>query len=124
MRGQPATDFEIKDVLVRADKLVRPSENADPHLRDVVQEDSLYLRNDMPAQLPIGQTVNLYSIVDGPTRTRSASVQMGELLAVPGPGAGSTQNCNPAFRAPASDDYRLAGGQGVTWTPADFRYGP
>ena len=37
---------------------------------------------------------------------------------------GSTKDCGPAFLDPAAGDYRLAGGRGVDWTPAEQHYGP
>lgn len=37
--------------------------------------------------------------------------------------ASSTVDCSPAFLAPATDDYRLAGGRGVSWVPAGQEYG-
>jgi hypothetical protein len=40
------------------------------------------------------------------------------------PLTGITRDCSPAFIDPASDDYRLPSGQGVTWRPADQHYGP
>jgi hypothetical protein len=36
----------------------------------------------------------------------------------------STVNCNPAFTNRAADDYRVAGGRGVTWAPSAQHYGP
>lgn len=39
-------------------------------------------------------------------------------------GGGSTRSCDPPFRAPASDDYRVPGGAGVDWAPAEAHYGP
>ena len=41
-----------------------------------------------------------------------------------GIGSGSTSNCSPAFPNTAAGDYRLAGGRGVTWAPANQQYGP
>ena len=38
--------------------------------------------------------------------------------------AGSTRDCEPAFRGPAKDDYRLADGPGVDWAPGSQHYGP
>jgi len=40
------------------------------------------------------------------------------------PPPGSTKDCNPAFLNPAANDYRLANGRGVDWTPAEMHYGP
>ncbi len=37
---------------------------------------------------------------------------------------GKTIDCNPSFRNPAADDYRLANGRGVDWAPAEMHYGP
>ncbi len=37
---------------------------------------------------------------------------------------GSTKDCNPAFLNPSGNDYRLANGRGVNWTPAEMHYGP
>jgi hypothetical protein len=37
---------------------------------------------------------------------------------------GSTKDCDPAFLNPAANDYRLANGRGVDWTPAEQHYGP
>jgi hypothetical protein len=48
-------------------------------------------------------------------------------------GPHSVQSCSPAFTDTAHDDYRLTGSvtgggvtyqAGVTWRPADYRYGP
>jgi hypothetical protein len=36
----------------------------------------------------------------------------------------SERECEPAFRAPAKDDYRLPGGPGVDWAPRQQHYGP
>jgi hypothetical protein len=36
----------------------------------------------------------------------------------------SKRDCHPHFRDPAHDDYRVPGNAGVTWSPADQRYGP
>jgi hypothetical protein len=36
----------------------------------------------------------------------------------------SKRRCSPRFRDPAHDDYRLRGGAGVDWSPADQRFGP
>jgi hypothetical protein len=37
---------------------------------------------------------------------------------------GTTKDCDPAFLNPAANDYRLANGRGVDWTPAEQHYGP
>lgn len=37
---------------------------------------------------------------------------------------GEVIDCNPAFRAPARDDYRLNNGRGVRWAPQDQHFGP
>ncbi len=37
---------------------------------------------------------------------------------------GEVVDCDPAFRAPSRDDYRLAGERGVRWAPQDQHYGP
>jgi hypothetical protein len=36
----------------------------------------------------------------------------------------SKRDCEPAFRAPAEDDYRLPSGPGVDWAPGLQHYGP
>ena len=38
--------------------------------------------------------------------------------------ASSSRDCKPSFLAPAADDYRLAGGPGVDWAPAERHFGP
>jgi hypothetical protein len=40
------------------------------------------------------------------------------------PPTGSVRECSPAFLNPAADDFRLASGRGVDWTPAEMHYGP
>ncbi len=37
---------------------------------------------------------------------------------------GERIDCHPRFEDPAEDDYRLANGRGVDWTPAGQHYGP
>jgi hypothetical protein len=37
---------------------------------------------------------------------------------------GERVDCHPNFKDPAADDYRIAGGRGVTWAPAEMRFGP
>ncbi len=37
---------------------------------------------------------------------------------------GEVIDCDPAFLAPAADDYRLANERGVRWAPRDQHYGP
>ncbi len=37
---------------------------------------------------------------------------------------GEVVDCDPAFRAPARDDYRLRNGRGVSWAPRDQHFGP
>ena len=36
----------------------------------------------------------------------------------------SRRSCAPRFRRPAQDDYRLRGGPGVNWAPAEVHFGP
>jgi hypothetical protein len=43
---------------------------------------------------------------------------------LPRPGGGMRRDCSPPFAAPAADDYRVPGGVGVDWAPADQHYGP
>jgi hypothetical protein len=43
---------------------------------------------------------------------------------LPRPGKSSRRNCSPHFADPGQDDYRVAGGAGVTWSPGDEHYGP
>jgi hypothetical protein len=40
------------------------------------------------------------------------------------PATGLTTACSLPFPNPATDDYRLGGGRGVTWAPAEQHYGP
>jgi hypothetical protein len=40
------------------------------------------------------------------------------------PATGLTMACSLPFPNPATDDYRLGGGRGVTWAPAEQHYGP
>jgi Right handed beta helix region len=37
---------------------------------------------------------------------------------------GEKIDCHPHFKDPAADDYRIGGGRGVTWAPAEMRFGP
>jgi len=37
---------------------------------------------------------------------------------------GSSRDCDPGFRDPSADDYRLADGIGVDWAPRDSHFGP
>lgn len=37
---------------------------------------------------------------------------------------GEVVDCSPAFAAPRTDDYRVRGGRGVSWAPADRHFGP
>jgi hypothetical protein len=37
---------------------------------------------------------------------------------------GEVVDCDPAFRAPSRDDYRLSNGRGVRWAPRDRHFGP
>ncbi len=39
-------------------------------------------------------------------------------------GRSSERDCEPAFEAPARDDYRLPDGPGVDWAPGQQHYGP
>jgi len=43
---------------------------------------------------------------------------------LPRPGGASRHDCSPRFADPGRDDYRVPGGAGVTWSPANERYGP
>ncbi|HEU5252488.1 MAG TPA: right-handed parallel beta-helix repeat-containing protein [Solirubrobacterales bacterium] len=38
--------------------------------------------------------------------------------------AGEIVSCSPRFLAPGRDDYRVRGGRGVTWAPAERHFGP
>jgi Right handed beta helix region len=42
---------------------------------------------------------------------------------LPALSATSATDCSPSFLAPAADDYRLAGGRGVSWAPGGQGYG-
>jgi hypothetical protein len=43
---------------------------------------------------------------------------------LPRPGKSARRDCSPDFADPARDDYRVAGGAGVDWSPAGEHYGP
>jgi len=70
--------------------------------------------------------LNMISLTDGggsiPSMTGSNNTYCNSGAWSPPPG--STKDCNPAFLDPANDDYRLANGRGVDWTPAEMHYGP